>query len=120
MDVVPMAVEASLSLRQQQQRDRAVVILHHPLMRQSEPGPARGSYPPLFVPVGADDAAVLASAERRPVNAGCRLWPYHLRHVVGIHRKLVAGRRRLVETALARPREPLSARSPPRPRPLHV
>src|SRR5262245_13808308 len=111
-------VETHLSLRQQQQRDRAVIILHHPLMRQSDPGPARGSYPPLFTPVWADDAAVLAPAERRPVNALCRLWP-HLRHVVGMQRKLVASRRRLLEAALARPRGPLSARPPPR-SPLHV
>jgi len=69
MDVVPMAVGARLALRQQQQRDRAVIILHHPLMRQSEPGRPRGAHPPLFAPVWADDAAVLAPAERRPVNA---------------------------------------------------
>src|SRR5262249_39845168 len=111
--------ETHLSLRQQQQRDRAVIILHHPLMRQREPGPPRGPHPPLFAPVGADDAAVLAPAERRPVKARRRLWPHHLRHVVGIEAKRV-GRRRLVETALARPREPLSARPPPRSRPLHA
>src|SRR5438094_6994514 len=62
-------LETHLPLRQQQQGDRAVIILHHPLMRQSEPGPPRGAHPPLFAPVGADDAAVLAPAERRPVNA---------------------------------------------------
>ena len=67
--LVRMSCGRCSALRQRQQRDRAVIILHHPLMRQSDPGPARGSYPPLFTPVWADDAAVLAPAERRPVNA---------------------------------------------------
>src|SRR5215467_8956821 len=110
-------VETHLSLRQQQQRDRAVIILQ----LADEPGPLRGPHPPLFAPVWPDDAAVLAPAERRPAKARRRRWPHHLRHVVGIQRSLVASRRRLIETALARPREPRSAaRPPPRSRPLHV
>src|SRR5215467_2419637 len=98
-------VETHLSLRQQQQRDRAVIILHHPLMRQRDPGPSRGPHPPLFAPVRADDAAVLAPAERRPVNACRRRWPYHLRHVVGIEGKRLAGRPLFVEMTGAHPRE---------------
>jgi hypothetical protein len=60
---------------QVQQRDRAVVVLLHPLMRQRHPRPIRRSYPPLVGSVRLDPPAVVAGVEGHAIdvwsNLGC-------------------------------------------------
>src|SRR6266542_2797869 len=52
-----------------QQRDRAIVVLDDPLMRERDPSAIRRSYPPLLDSVGVDHPAVVARAERRAIDS---------------------------------------------------
>ena len=58
---------ASLPRFQVQKRDRAVAVVHDPLMRQRDPEAPGRSHPPLLRPIRPDDATVLPRLERRTV-----------------------------------------------------